>query len=160
MVRPIRAETARYGEYSKPGEFVYDHPFLWGSRRIGPDLHRVGGKYPHLWHVEHMRDPRRIAPGPRGQGDRGAGRLPAAARHRPAGHRAAGAHRGSGHGREVDVVQEVFARYAWLGEAAVVVAFLGFLALLLQLVLERRSPRWAHVARLPLDDAREVRRER
>ena len=63
MVRPLRAETARYGEYSKAGEFVYDHPFQWGSRRIGPDLHRVGGKYPHLWHVEHMRDPRRISPG-------------------------------------------------------------------------------------------------
>ena len=46
MIRPIRAETVRYGEYSKPGEFVYDHPFLWGSRRIGPDLQRVGGKYP------------------------------------------------------------------------------------------------------------------
>ena len=63
MVRPIHAETQRYGEYSKAGEFVYDHPFLWGSRRIGPDLHRVGGKYPHMWHVEHMRDPRRLAPG-------------------------------------------------------------------------------------------------
>jgi cytochrome c oxidase cbb3-type subunit I/II len=63
MVRPIRAETQRYGEYSKAGEFVYDHPFQWGSRRIGPDLHRVGGKYPHLWHVEHLRDPRAISPG-------------------------------------------------------------------------------------------------
>ncbi len=63
MVRPIRAETERYGEYSKPGEFVYDHPFQWGSRRIGPDLHRVGGKYPHLWHVRHMEDPRSITPG-------------------------------------------------------------------------------------------------
>jgi cytochrome c oxidase cbb3-type subunit I/II len=63
MVRPIRAETERYGEYSKPGEFVYDHPFQWGSRRIGPDLHRVGGKYPHLWHVRHMKDPRAITPG-------------------------------------------------------------------------------------------------
>ncbi|MBI2529077.1 MAG: cytochrome-c oxidase, cbb3-type subunit I [Candidatus Rokubacteria bacterium] len=62
MVRPIRAETVRYGEYSKPGEFVYDHPFLWGSRRIGPDLHRVGGKYPHLWHVRHMEDPRSTTP--------------------------------------------------------------------------------------------------
>jgi cytochrome c oxidase cbb3-type subunit I/II len=62
MVRPIRAETERYGEYSKPGEFVYDHPFQWGSRRIGPDLHRVGGKYPHLWHVRHMEDPRAITP--------------------------------------------------------------------------------------------------
>ncbi len=58
MIRPIRAETERYGEYSKPGEFVYDHPFQWGSRRIGPDLARVGGKYPHLWHVRHMDDPR------------------------------------------------------------------------------------------------------
>ncbi len=57
MIRPIRAETERYGEYSKPGEFVYDHPFQWGSRRIGPDLARIGGKYPHLWHVRHMDDP-------------------------------------------------------------------------------------------------------
>ena len=62
MVRPIRAETERYGEYSKPGEFVYDHPFQWGSRRIGPDLHRVGGKYSHLWHVRHMEDPRSTTP--------------------------------------------------------------------------------------------------
>jgi cytochrome c oxidase cbb3-type subunit I/II len=63
MVRPIRAETERYGEYSKPGEFVYDHPFQWGSRRIGPDLHRIGGKYPDLWHVRHMQDPRSTTPG-------------------------------------------------------------------------------------------------
>jgi cytochrome c oxidase cbb3-type subunit I/II len=62
MVRPFRHETERYGEYSKPGEFVYDHPFLWGSRRIGPDLARVGGKYPDLWHVRHMETPRAIAP--------------------------------------------------------------------------------------------------
>ncbi|GMV40838.1 MAG: bifunctional cbb3-type cytochrome C oxidase subunit I/II [Myxococcales bacterium] len=62
MVRPFRDETERYGEYSKPGEFVYDHPFQWGSRRIGPDLHRVGGKYPHLWHVRHMEDPRSTTP--------------------------------------------------------------------------------------------------
>ncbi|MCG3172610.1 MAG: hypothetical protein GMKNLPBB_00764 [Myxococcota bacterium] len=62
MVRPMRAETERYGEYSKPGEFVYDHPFQWGSRRIGPDLHRVGGKYPHLWHVRHMENPRSTTP--------------------------------------------------------------------------------------------------
>ncbi len=62
MVRPIRAETERYGEYSKPGEFVYDRPFQWGSRRIGPDLHRVGGKYPHLWHVRHMQEPRSTTP--------------------------------------------------------------------------------------------------
>ena len=63
MIRPIRAETERYGEYSKPGEFVYDHPFQWGSRRIGPDLQRVGDKYPHLWHVRHMDDPRSITAG-------------------------------------------------------------------------------------------------
>jgi cytochrome c oxidase cbb3-type subunit I/II len=62
MVRPFRAETIRYGEYSKPGEFVYDHPFQWGSRRIGPDLHRVGGKYNHLWHVQHMADPQSTTP--------------------------------------------------------------------------------------------------
>jgi cytochrome c oxidase cbb3-type subunit I/II len=60
MVRPLRHETERYGEYSKPGESVYEHPFLWGSRRIGPDLARVGGRYPHLWHVRHMADPRAI----------------------------------------------------------------------------------------------------
>ncbi len=57
MVRPLRYETERFGEYSKPGEFVYDHPFLWGSRRIGPDLARVGGKYPDLWHVRHFEEP-------------------------------------------------------------------------------------------------------
>jgi cytochrome c oxidase cbb3-type subunit I/II len=62
MVRPLRYETERFGEYSKPGEFVYDHPFLWGSRRIGPDLAREGGKYPDLWHVRHMEDPRAITP--------------------------------------------------------------------------------------------------
>ncbi len=62
MVRPLRHETERYGEYSKPGEFVWDHPFLWGSRRIGPDLAREGGKYPDLWHVRHMEDPRAITP--------------------------------------------------------------------------------------------------
>ena len=62
MIRPFRYETERYGEYSKPGEFVYDHPFLWGSRRIGPDLAREGGKYPDLWHVRHMQDPRSITP--------------------------------------------------------------------------------------------------
>ena len=63
MIRPLRAETERYGEYSKPGEFVYDHPFQWGSRRIGPDLQRIGGKYPDLWHLRHMADPRSITPG-------------------------------------------------------------------------------------------------
>ncbi len=57
MVRPFRSETERYGEYSKAGEFVYDHPFLWGSKRTGPDLHRIGGKYPHSWHYNHMLDP-------------------------------------------------------------------------------------------------------
>jgi cytochrome c oxidase cbb3-type subunit I/II len=63
MVRPFLAETERYGEYSKAGEFVYDHPFQWGSRRIGPDLHRVGRKYQHLWHVGHMENPRSINAG-------------------------------------------------------------------------------------------------
>ena len=58
MVRPMRSEIERYGEYSKPGEGVYDHPFLWGSKRTGPDLARIGSKYPHLWHVRHMDDPR------------------------------------------------------------------------------------------------------
>jgi cytochrome c oxidase cbb3-type subunit I/II len=60
MIRPFRHETERYGEYSKPGESVYDHPFLWGSRRIGPDLARQGGKYPDLWHVRHMQEPQSI----------------------------------------------------------------------------------------------------
>ena len=60
MIRPFRYETERYGDYSKPGESVYDHPFLWGSRRIGPDLAREGGKFPDLWHVRHMYNPREI----------------------------------------------------------------------------------------------------
>ncbi|NEM98916.1 cytochrome-c oxidase, cbb3-type subunit I [Pontibacter burrus] len=63
MVRPFRSETERYGEYSKAGEFVYDHNFLWGSKRTGPDLHRVGGKYPHSWHYHHMLDPTSMSPG-------------------------------------------------------------------------------------------------
>ena len=63
MVRPFRSETERYGEYSKAGEFVYDRPFLWGSKRTGPDLHRVGGKYPHSWHYNHMMDPTSMSPG-------------------------------------------------------------------------------------------------
>ncbi len=63
MVRPFRSETERYGEYSKAGEYVYDHPFLWGSKRIGPDLHRVGGKYPDAWHYNHLDDPRSVSPG-------------------------------------------------------------------------------------------------
>ncbi|GIV58332.1 MAG: hypothetical protein KatS3mg042_1245 [Rhodothermaceae bacterium] len=62
MVRPFRHEIERYGEYSKPGETVYEHPFLWGSKRTGPDLARVGGKYPNLWHVRHMEDPRSTSP--------------------------------------------------------------------------------------------------
>jgi cytochrome c oxidase cbb3-type subunit I/II len=62
MVRPFRSETERYGEYSKAGEYVYDHPFLWGSKRTGPDLHRVGGKYPDAWHYNHMDDPRTTSP--------------------------------------------------------------------------------------------------
>lgn len=63
MIRPFRYETERYGEYSKAGEFVYDHPFLWGSKRTGPDLHRVGEKYPDSWHFNHMYDPRSMSPG-------------------------------------------------------------------------------------------------
>ena len=63
MVRPMRPETARYGDYSKAGEFVYDHPFLWGSKRTGPDLHRVGGKYPDSWHFVHMKQPGATSPG-------------------------------------------------------------------------------------------------
>ncbi|TVP50998.1 MAG: cytochrome-c oxidase, cbb3-type subunit I [Mongoliibacter sp.] len=63
MIRPFRSETERYGEYSKAGEFVYDRPFLWGSKRTGPDLHRVGGKYPDSWHYHHMVDPRSMSPG-------------------------------------------------------------------------------------------------
>ncbi|MDZ7716775.1 MAG: cytochrome-c oxidase, cbb3-type subunit I [Balneolaceae bacterium] len=63
MIRPFRSETERYGEYSKAGEFVYDHPFLWGSKRTGPDLHRIGGKYPDSWHLRHMYDPHSTSPG-------------------------------------------------------------------------------------------------
>ncbi|MBT8381281.1 MAG: cytochrome-c oxidase, cbb3-type subunit I [Ignavibacteria bacterium] len=63
LVRPFRSETERYGEYSKAGEYVYDHPFLWGSKRTGPDLHRVGGKYPNLWHYLHMENPSSMSPG-------------------------------------------------------------------------------------------------
>ena len=63
MIRPFRDEVARYGEYSKAGEFIYDHPFQWGSKRTGPDLARVGGKYPDSWHYNHMYDPRSMSPG-------------------------------------------------------------------------------------------------
>jgi cytochrome c oxidase cbb3-type subunit I/II len=63
LVRPFRSETERYGEYSKAGEFVYDHPFQWGSKRTGPDLHRVGQKYPDAWHWNHMIEPGSMSPG-------------------------------------------------------------------------------------------------
>jgi cytochrome c oxidase cbb3-type subunit 2 len=62
MVRPFRAEVLRYGDYSKAGEFVYDHPFQWGSKRTGPDLHRVGGKYSDDWHRLHLISPRSLVP--------------------------------------------------------------------------------------------------
>jgi len=61
-VRPLVAEVLRYGEYSKSGEFVYDRPFLWGSKRTGPDLARLGGKYPDAWHYKHMDSPRSMVP--------------------------------------------------------------------------------------------------
>ncbi len=63
LVRPFRSEVKRYGEYSKSGEYVYDHPFLWGSKRTGPDLHRLGGKYNDNWHFNHMYDPQSTSPG-------------------------------------------------------------------------------------------------
>ena len=63
MIRPFRTETERYGEFSKSGEFIYDRPFLWGSKRTGPDLHREGGKYPDSWHYNHMLDPTTMSPG-------------------------------------------------------------------------------------------------
>ena len=63
MIRPFRSEVERYGEYSKAGEYVYDHPFLWGSKRTGPDLHRVGGKYSDNWHLNHMYDPQSTSSG-------------------------------------------------------------------------------------------------
>ena len=63
MIRPFRAETERYGHYSVAGESVYDHPFQWGSKRTGPDLARIGGKYPNSWHYNHMWDPRSMSPG-------------------------------------------------------------------------------------------------
>lgn len=62
MVRPFRAETERYGHYSVAGEFVYDRPFLWGSKRTGPDLHRVGGRYSDDWHRAHLNNPRDVVP--------------------------------------------------------------------------------------------------
>ena len=63
MIRPFRSEVERYGEYSKSGEYVYDHPFLWGSKRTGPDLHRLGGKYSDNWHFNHMYDPESTSAG-------------------------------------------------------------------------------------------------
>jgi len=63
MIRPLRAETERYGHYSVAGEFVYDHPHLWGSKRTGPDLARVGGRYSDDWHKLHMYNPRDVVPG-------------------------------------------------------------------------------------------------
>ena len=62
MIRPFRAETERYGHYSVAGEFVYDRPFQWGSKRTGPDLHRVGGRYSDEWHHAHLFDPRSVVP--------------------------------------------------------------------------------------------------
>ncbi|MCA3159968.1 MAG: cytochrome-c oxidase, cbb3-type subunit II [Burkholderiales bacterium] len=62
MIRPFRAETERYGHYSVAGEFVYDHPFQWGSKRTGPDLHRVGGRYSDEWHRVHLDNPRAVVP--------------------------------------------------------------------------------------------------
>ena len=62
MVRPFRAEVERYGHYSVAGEFVYDHPFQWGSKRTGPDLHRVGGRYTDEWHRLHLMNPRSVVP--------------------------------------------------------------------------------------------------
>jgi cytochrome c oxidase cbb3-type subunit II len=62
MIRPFRAETMRYGHYSVAGEFVYDHPFQWGSKRTGPDLARVGGKYSDDWHKIHLHNPRDVVP--------------------------------------------------------------------------------------------------
>ncbi|MGQ9685333.1 MAG: cytochrome-c oxidase, cbb3-type subunit II [Thiobacillaceae bacterium] len=62
MVRPFRAETERYGHFSVAGEFVYDRPFLWGSKRTGPDLHRVGGRYSDTWHYVHLMNPRDVVP--------------------------------------------------------------------------------------------------
>ncbi len=63
LVRPFRSETERYGDYSRMGEYVYEHPFLWGSKRTGPDLMRLGGKYPHSWHYHHMNEPGSMSPG-------------------------------------------------------------------------------------------------
>jgi cytochrome c oxidase cbb3-type subunit I/II len=63
MIRTLSSDTQRYGAYSRPEEFIYDHPFQWGSKRTGPDLHREGGKYPNLWHYTHLINPRDTSPG-------------------------------------------------------------------------------------------------
>jgi len=63
QIRPLVAEVERYGAYSRAGEFVYDRPFLWGSKRTGPDLHRIGGRYTDIWHEVHLIDPRAVVPG-------------------------------------------------------------------------------------------------
>jgi cytochrome c oxidase cbb3-type subunit 2 len=62
QVRPLVVEVERYGPYSNAGEFVYDRPFMWGSKRTGPDLHRIGGKYTNIWHEVHLLDPRSVVP--------------------------------------------------------------------------------------------------
>ncbi len=62
QIRPLVAEVERYGQYSGAGEFVYDRPFLWGSKRTGPDLHRIGGRYSDIWHEVHLLDPRSVVP--------------------------------------------------------------------------------------------------
>lgn len=62
MVRPLRAEVERYGPYSRAAESTWDHPFLWGSKRTGPDLARVGGRYSDQWHIDHLIDPRSVVP--------------------------------------------------------------------------------------------------
>ena len=63
MIRTIEVEERRYGEHARAGEFAYDYPHQWGSKRTGPDLQRIGGKYPHLWHYRHFMDPRSTSPG-------------------------------------------------------------------------------------------------
>ena len=63
MIRTLVPDVLRYGDYSRLGESIYDHPFQWGSKRNGPDLARVGGKYPNVWHLRHMENPRSISTG-------------------------------------------------------------------------------------------------
>ena len=83
MIRPFRAETERYGHYSVAGEFVYDHPFQWGSKRTGPDLARVGGRYSDDWHRVHLINPRDVVPGRQAHGQEAGGAAhPGRALHR------------------------------------------------------------------------------